>query len=342
MYYPKLIAIAAAATAVLASACNAPEPAVDPTREEAARAETVAAENARKRTEAGAELEKRAADLDRRWTEMEGKLASKTVKATAGLTAEVKEDVQNVRQAIADLKTTTPENWWERHERAMERTADDIEADVRRFVKGKAAAPAPETAASAGPFDSRRDRFVTAMRSRVESMEAELKDVRVTGTQETELEDTRARLTKLKDDVDRLRQASAEDWWDITVKRVSEYIDRVEDSIRRLDDNKAWRRLNRGPSADLARRDAEGSRRDLHHQGKRALGRACMKRRSRAARVGQSQPEPVDGRGNPDGAWTSPPCAPGPSASMNRAQNLTPPSPAHCECHPEHPAERPM
>jgi hypothetical protein len=242
VYYPKLIALAAAATAVMASACNAPEPAVDPAREESARAETVAAENARKRTEAGAELEKRAADLDRRWTEMEGKLASKTVKATAGLTAEVKEDVQNVRQAIADLKTTTPENWWERHERAMERTADDIEADVRRFVKGKAAAaraPAPETAASAGPFDSRRDRFVTAMRSRVESMEAELKDVRVKGTQDTELEDTRARLNKLKDDVDRLRKASAEDWWDISAKRVSEYIDRVEDSIRRLDDNKA-------------------------------------------------------------------------------------------------------
>ena len=69
-------------------------------------------------------------------------------------------------------------------------------------------------------------------------MEAELKGVRVKGTQETELEDTRARLNKLKDDVDRLRKASAEDWWDITAKRVSEYIDRVEDSIRRLDDNK--------------------------------------------------------------------------------------------------------
>jgi hypothetical protein len=70
-------------------------------------------------------------------------------------------------------------------------------------------------------------------------MEAELKDVRVKGTQETELEDTRARLNKLKDDVDRLGKASAEDWWDITAKRVSEYVDRVEDSIRRLDDNKA-------------------------------------------------------------------------------------------------------
>ena len=52
------------------------------------------------------------------------------------------------------------------------------------------------------------------------------------------MEDTRARVNKLKDDVDRLRNASADDWWEISAKRVSEYIDRVEDSIRRLDDNK--------------------------------------------------------------------------------------------------------
>jgi hypothetical protein len=48
----------------------------------------------------------------------------------------------------------------------------------------------------------------------------------------------RARVNKLKDDVDRLRNASGDDWWEISAKRVSEYIDRVEDSIHRLDDNK--------------------------------------------------------------------------------------------------------
>ena len=241
MYCPKLIGVAATATIVMVSACSAPEPVVDNSREESARAASVAADSARKRTEAGAELEKRAAELDRRWTEMEGKRATERVTATAGLRAEVKENVLNVRQAIADLKTTTPENWWARHEQAMEQTADDIGADVRRFVKGKVAAvrsTAPETAASAGPFDSRRDRFVTAMRSRVESMEAELEDVVAKGPQQTELEDTRARLNKLKDDVDRLGKASADDWWDISAKRVGEYIDRVEDSISRLNDNK--------------------------------------------------------------------------------------------------------
>jgi hypothetical protein len=153
----------------------------------------------------------------------------------------VKEDVKNVREAVADLGTTTPENWWERHERAMERTAEDIEADVRRFAKGQAAPAAaqePETPASAAPFESRRDRFVTRLRARVDVMEEQLKNVRARDAEKTELEDTRARVNKLKEDVDRLGRASADDWWDISSKRVSEYIDRLEDSIRRLDDNK--------------------------------------------------------------------------------------------------------
>jgi uncharacterized protein YukE len=143
--------------------------------------------------------------------------------------------------AVAGLKTTTPENWWERHENAMERTAADIEADVRRFGKGQntSAAPRePEIPVNAAPFESRRDRFVTHLRTKVDAMEAQLKDVRVRDAQKTELEDTRARVTKLKDDVDRLGKASGDDWWDISSKRVSEYVDRVEDSIRRLDDNK--------------------------------------------------------------------------------------------------------
>jgi cell division protein FtsB len=90
----------------------------------------------------------------------------------------------------------------------------------------------------AEPFDSRRERFVTQLRARVDAMEEQLKTVRARGAQETELEDTRARVNKLKEDVDRLGNASADDWWEITSKRVSEYIDRVEPSIRRLDDVK--------------------------------------------------------------------------------------------------------
>ena len=92
--------------------------------------------------------------------------------------------------------------------------------------------------ANAGPFESRRDQFVTRLRARVDSMEEQLKNVRARDAQETELEDTRARVNKLKEDVGRLGRASAEDWWDISSKRVSEYIERVERSVERLDNDK--------------------------------------------------------------------------------------------------------
>jgi DNA repair exonuclease SbcCD ATPase subunit len=243
MHYSKLITIAAAVMALAGPACNT-APAPESERDESSRADTAAAELERKRNDAAGELEKRVTDLERRWTEMESKIAEKAVSPTVPLRAEVKEDVKNVREAVAELKTTNPENWWERHERTMERTAADIEADVRQLAKGQAtpaAVPEPETPVAAAPFESRRDRFVARMRARVEAMEEQLKNVRARDAQKTELEDTRARVGKLKDDVDRLRNASADDWWDISSKRVSEYVDRLEDSIRRLDDNKTGR-----------------------------------------------------------------------------------------------------
>jgi aspartate aminotransferase-like enzyme len=234
----KRIIIAAAAVALMMPACNRPEPA----REQATPAtrEDAAAEQ-RKRIDDTAQMEKRVVDLERRWSDMQNKIVEKSSTPTAALRAEVKEDVNNARQAVEDLKTTTPENWWERHEHVMERTAADIEADVRRFTKGQPTASTavqePETPVQAAPFESRRDRFVTRLRARVDGMEEQLKTVSARGAQETELEDTRARVTKLKEDVDRLRTSSADDWWDISSKRVTEYIDRVERSIRRLDDD---------------------------------------------------------------------------------------------------------
>ena len=70
-------------------------------------------------------------------------------------------------------------------------------------------------------------------------MEERLKDVKADGPQETELEDTRARIDKLQDDLDRLRNVSPEEWWDVSTARVREYIDRVERSIGRLDNDEA-------------------------------------------------------------------------------------------------------
>jgi hypothetical protein len=126
----------------------------------------------------------------------------------------------------------------------MRQTADDIEADVARLAgKVTSAKPANTTdrsgeAVSTEPFTSRRDKFVADLRARVDAMGKALDGVKTKGAQETEVEDVRARVKKLGDDVDRLRRASADDWWDVTKTRVTEYVDRVAQSVDRLDDNK--------------------------------------------------------------------------------------------------------
>jgi hypothetical protein len=92
---------------------------------------------------------------------------------------------------------------------------------------------------STEPFTSRRDKFVADVRARVDAMQQALDRVKARGAQQTEIDDTRARVKKLGDDVDRLRSASADDWWNVTHARVSEYLDRVEASVKRLDDNRS-------------------------------------------------------------------------------------------------------
>jgi hypothetical protein len=201
------------------------------------------AELQRERDQDVARLSDRAAAVERKYQQQAVERPRGTAGATPGLREETQEDVKNVRRAVDDLRTTTPDNWWDRHEQAMARTADDIEADVRR-ISGTRALPevrtettAPSGGASSAPFTSRRDRFVKALRARIESWDNALEKVNARGARETELDDVRARVRKLDDDLDRLDKASADDWWDVTKARVNDYIDRVEKSVARLDDN---------------------------------------------------------------------------------------------------------
>ena len=236
MRYAQLATIVAFAAALTATACNR----TPATTEEAA--ETVrdeAAEARQKMQDEAAELETKVGNLDREWNEMQAKVADDKNKATVALQAEVKEDLANAREAVADLKTTTEANWWERHEQRLERTADDVEADVKRFAR-KWTAPKieAEVAAAGDAWEARRDRFAARMEARIDAMENALKDVDLKGAAETEVEDTRARVKKMREDTDRLKNATERDWWDITRARVNDYIERVDRSIRRLDDDK--------------------------------------------------------------------------------------------------------
>ena len=247
MHYQNMATIGIVALALAAGGCNRD---VGESRDTTAGEERTpnvdrTAELQRERNEEISGLDKRVADIERDYAQANQKVASGDRTATAGLREELKEDVTNVKTAVSDLRTTTPENWWARHEAAMKQTADDIEADVSRLA-GKVTPTPPQVTnrttgenVSTEPFTSRRDKFVADLRARVDAMQQALDRVKAQGATETEIEDARARVKKLSEDVDRLRSASADDWWDVTKARVSEYLDRVEASVKRLDDNKS-------------------------------------------------------------------------------------------------------
>jgi hypothetical protein len=154
----------------------------------------------------------------------------------------VQEDVKNARAAVGDLKTTTEENWWERHERALERSVSDVQADVQRLTRQKTMPEQQEKAQPVGTaagFTERRDAFVSREHARVDMMEAQLDKMKASGSLKTEIQDTRARIDKLQEDLDNLRRVSPDDWWKVSSGRVADYIHRVQESINRLDDNKA-------------------------------------------------------------------------------------------------------
>ena len=243
MYRIFLASVAVVASLAVAGCDRGPS--VDSGRADAELAEKQAAEKQaaeqRSRSEEAADLERRAANLESQWTEMQTKVKTRERTATAGLREEVEEDVKNARAAVADLKTTTQENWWERHERALERSASDVGTDVQRLTKQKTMADPTnktEPIGTAAGFSERRDAFVSRLRARVDAMEEQLDKTKAKGVLETELQDTKARIDKLQEDLDELRGVTPDAWWDVSSERVAEYIERVQASIKRLDDNK--------------------------------------------------------------------------------------------------------
>jgi hypothetical protein len=232
---------AALALMLAAGACSrgASETREDVVKEDAKVADA-AAEAEKARNDEIAKLNERVAHLERDYAEKTAVLASGTRTATAALREEVQEDVNNVKQAVASLGTTTADNWWAHQEDAVRASIDDVSADVKhlgaRIAEPAAAAPG-ETPATA-PFTSRRDAFVADMKGRLDTMEKALDAVKAKGARETELHDTQARVKKIASDLDALATASADDWWTVSRDRVRDYIDRVEASIKRLDNNK--------------------------------------------------------------------------------------------------------
>ena len=240
MHFKSIVGMAAVVLAVGVAGCNrAAQETRDEAKETAADVANATADAQRQRNDEVSRLTSRVADIEREYAARSEQLVAGTRTATGELREEVKEDVANVKEAVASLSTTTQDNWWEREEAAMRRAFDDVGEDVKRLA-GNVAAAAPvatDTPATA-PFTSRRDAFVTEMKGRANAFRKALDGVKASGPRETELKDTGARVEKLVEDLNKLASATADDWWDVTKTRVEEYIDRVEASVKRLDDNK--------------------------------------------------------------------------------------------------------
>ena len=234
------IGVIAVSVGIGIAGCNrAAQETRDEAKETAAEVADATVEAQRQRDAEVSRLQERVAEIEREYLAKSEQLAAGEKAATSGLREEVQEDVTNVKQAVANLSTTTEDNWWEREEEAVRRAVEDVGSDVKRLA-GSVAEPAPvatDTPATA-PFTSRRDAFVTATKGRVNTFRKALDPVKANGPREAELKDTKARVEKMAEDLDKLATASADDWWDVTKDRVEAYLDRVEASVKRLDDHK--------------------------------------------------------------------------------------------------------
>ena len=241
MLFKSTVGIGAITLSVVVAGCNRPaQETRDDAKETAAQVAEATADAQRQRDAEVTALNERVAQIERDYAAKSEQIAAGKKTATAGLREEVQEDVANVKQAVASLSTTTADNWWDRQEAAVRQAVEDVGGDVQRLA-GKVADPAPVATdtPTTEPFTSQRDAFVTEMKGRVNAFQRALDQVKAKGPRETEVDDAKARLDKLASDLDQLAAASADDWWDVTTDRVEDYLERVQVSVKRLDDNTA-------------------------------------------------------------------------------------------------------
>ena len=231
----KLAVFAICAVALGPSACT--RPAQQEAREEAAEVDREVDQLQQRRVEETARLEQRVNELERKWDQSQAKLEGRTDAAAKRARTEIQEELADAKRELAELKTVDVDNWWERHEREWERSAADAEADVKRSARRWTPAIEDKAAAVAGDSETwaaRRDRLVNAAQRRLDAMEQALRDIDGPDVDKEDVEQTRARVRTMREENERLRKATDDDWWDVTRDRVTRTVDRIEDRIDRL------------------------------------------------------------------------------------------------------------
>src|SRR5438132_3056335 len=139
MYHRMITAVGLLTLAVAIEGCSR-EGTVEPRDQAAApalpRQVDRASELQRQRDQDLAKMDDRVAALERTYQEKRATSASGTV-GTAGTTAvrdEFKSDLDDMKKAVNNLRTTTPENWWDRHQTALKTAIADVESSVTHFA----------------------------------------------------------------------------------------------------------------------------------------------------------------------------------------------------------------
>jgi len=180
MFYPKPEIAVVIAIALSLPGCNRTQNASETSSADASR--TSIANAQRDRDQDVNRLQAHLNDLDQKWADKEKKLVEQRAAASAAMRADVKQDLQNAREAVANLKTTTAENWWEREEDVLVRTTAELEGDVQRFPRLRKAPTTAgkdsQAAAHETSFVARRDAFVTQLQARVDAIKQDLDSVK--------------------------------------------------------------------------------------------------------------------------------------------------------------------
>src|SRR5438128_1642421 len=109
-----IAAVGMMALTLAAGACSR-EATVEQRDPAAARDVDRAAQLQKQRDEQLSRIDERVAKLERDYDEQRA-IRSSGTSGTTVVRDEVKSDAADVKKAVANLRTTTPENWWERHE----------------------------------------------------------------------------------------------------------------------------------------------------------------------------------------------------------------------------------
>ena len=252
MHYRRDTAIGVLALTLAAGACNrqaamnqSDNASAAPVTRQADRA----AELQRQRDEDLAKLDARVAALERDYQQARDARPSGTAgtTATSPLRGEAKSDVHDVTEAVEQ-----PPNH-DARKLVGARSGRDEACDRRRRggrqTRHRSAKPADSTqggscrrrVGAAGQHcavhvESRQVRRRHACTGGCDEQGPRHREGQ--GSAENGSDDLHARVNKLGEDLDRLKSASAEDWWDVSKGRVEDYIARVEKSVHRIPDQK--------------------------------------------------------------------------------------------------------